>query len=172
MIQVRDFRDKFHFWETKHRIWPNLHLLVDSRRWEEIGEQKKRRTLQNTILGDAVWIFVKIFMAAMVHRVEDKRDYIQVLWWCWDPAGGQTGEVLWSHWEDTFLHNGRIGPQKRCIRNAFSEAHLENEANLTGFFFQKQKMQLASWNMSLPSSCQHLPEPPEIKISRTLKALT
>ena len=104
-IQVCDFRDKFHVWETKHKIWPNLHLLFDSRRWEEIGEQKKRRTLQNTILGDAVWIFVKIFVVAMVDRVEDKRDYIQVLWWCWDPAGGQTGEVLWV----TF--RGYIAPQ-------------------------------------------------------------
>ena len=167
------FGDKFNVWEKKHKIWPNLHLLFDSRRWEEIGEQKKRRTLQNTILGDAVWIFVKIFVAAMVDRVEDKRDYIQVLWWCWDPAGGQTGEVLWSHWEDTFLHNGRIGPQKRCIRNALSEAHLRKRGKSDRIFSsQKQKMQLASWNMSLPSSCQHLPELSEIKISRTLKALT
>ena len=82
------------------------------------------------------------------------------------------GKYFGSHSEDTLLHNGRISPQKSCTRNAFSEAHLENGANLTGFFSQKQKMQLASWNMSVPSSCQDLPEPPKIKISRTLKALT
>ena len=156
MIQVRDFRDKLHNWETKHKIWPNPHLLVDSRRWEEIGEQKKRRTLQNTILGDAVWIFVKIFMAAMVHRVEDKRDYIQVLWWCWDPAGGQTGEVLWvtfrgclpPQWQDRppeklhqkcFFWSISRKTEKILTGNVFSEAHLRKRANLTGFFLLKNK---------------------------------